>query len=147
MSCRHWIYFFILIECFIIIFITNVVMIISITYILEGLSNAFKTPCVVFTGHPSLRFGDVVHFIELWGQGSGNTMIFIGEYVGNKAKGRNSKRVFQENKTRQIFRKTNISYTLTPFSDCFLAPYPVLKRCFQYFLFSWRNTIEHLTTS
>ena len=87
-------------------------MIISITYILEGLSNAFKTPCVVFTGHPSLRFGDVVHFIELWGQGSGNTMIFIGEYVGSKAKGRNSKGVFQENKARQIFRKTNISYPL-----------------------------------
>ena len=28
--------------------------------------------------------------------------------VGNKAKGRISKRVFQENKARQIFRKTNI---------------------------------------
>ena len=30
----------------------------------------------------------------------------------NKAKGRISKRVFQENKARQIFRKTNISYPL-----------------------------------
>ena len=30
--------------------------------------------------------------------------------VSNKAKGRISKRVFQENKARQIFRKTNISY-------------------------------------
>ena len=30
--------------------------------------------------------------------------------VGNKAKGRISKRVFQENKVSQIFRKTNISY-------------------------------------
>ena len=30
--------------------------------------------------------------------------------VGNKAKGRISKRVFQENKARQIFRKTNIFY-------------------------------------
>ena len=30
--------------------------------------------------------------------------------VGNNAKGRISKRVFQENKARQIFRKTNISY-------------------------------------
>ena len=29
--------------------------------------------------------------------------------VGNKAKGRISKRVFQESKARQIFRKTNIS--------------------------------------
>ncbi|CAH6827864.1 Ints9 [Phodopus roborovskii] len=30
-------------------------------------SNDFRQPCVVFTGHPSLRFGDVVHFMELWG--------------------------------------------------------------------------------
>ena len=32
--------------------------------------------------------------------------------VGNKEKGRISKRVFQENKARQIFRKMNISYPL-----------------------------------
>ena len=32
--------------------------------------------------------------------------------VGNNVKGRISKRVFQENKARQIFRKTNISYPL-----------------------------------
>ena len=32
--------------------------------------------------------------------------------VGNKSKGRISKRVFQENKAHQIFRKTNISYPL-----------------------------------
>ena len=30
------------------------------------------------------------------------------QFVGNKAKGGISKRVFQENKARQIFRKTNI---------------------------------------
>ena len=36
----------------------------------------------------------------------------ITKLVGNKAKGRISKRVFQENKARQIFRKTNISYPL-----------------------------------
>ena len=34
------------------------------------------------------------------------------QFVGNKAKQRISKRVFQENKGRQIFRKTNISYPL-----------------------------------
>uniref|UniRef100_A0A7M4E344 Integrator complex subunit 9 n=1 Tax=Crocodylus porosus TaxID=8502 RepID=A0A7M4E344_CROPO len=39
-------------------------------------SNDFKQPCVVFTGHPSLRFGDVVHFMELWGKSSLNTIIF-----------------------------------------------------------------------
>ena len=38
--------------------------------------------------------------------------ILIRLFVGNRAKGRTSKRVFQENKTRQIFRKTNISYPL-----------------------------------
>ena len=32
--------------------------------------------------------------------------------AGNKVKGRISKRAFQENKARQIFRKTNISYPL-----------------------------------
>ena len=34
------------------------------------------------------------------------------EFVGNKVKGRISKRLFQENKARQIFRKTNISCPL-----------------------------------
>ena len=33
-------------------------------------------------------------------------------FVGNKAKGQISKRVFQENKTGQIFRKMKISYPL-----------------------------------
>ena len=37
---------------------------------------------------------------------------FENQYVGNKAKGRISKRVFQENKACQISRKTNISYPL-----------------------------------
>ena len=38
--------------------------------------------------------------------GSLNTSLW--EFTGNKAKGRISKRVFQENKARQIFRKENI---------------------------------------
>ena len=38
--------------------------------------------------------------------------IKIPYFVGNNAKGRISKRVFQENKACQIFRKTNISYPL-----------------------------------
>ena len=37
---------------------------------------------------------------------------FEQQNVGNKAKGRISERVFQENKACQIFRKTNISYPL-----------------------------------
>lgn len=36
---------------------------------------AFKSPCVMFTSHPSLRFGDVVHFIQLWGQNKKNLLI------------------------------------------------------------------------
>ena len=38
--------------------------------------------------------------------------IFTRNIVGNKAKGRISKRVPQESKARQNFRKTNISYPL-----------------------------------
>lgn len=42
----------------------------------EGFSTDFRQPCVVFCGHPSLRFGDVVHFIELWGSNPLHTIIF-----------------------------------------------------------------------
>ena len=41
-----------------------------------------------------------------------NTQIILLNIVGNKAKVRISKRVFQGNKARQIFRKTNIFYSL-----------------------------------
>ena len=34
----------------------------------------------------------------------------LAQFVGNKPKGRISKRVFQDNKLLQIFRKTNTSY-------------------------------------
>ena len=40
------------------------------------------------------------------------------EIVGNKAKGRISKRVLQENKVRHIFRKTNISHPLIRKRTC-----------------------------
>lgn len=39
-------------------------------------------PCVVFCGHPTLRFGDVVHFIELWGNNPKNCIIFTGKLKG-----------------------------------------------------------------
>lgn len=41
-----------------------------------GFSTDFQEPCVVFCGHPSLRFGDVVQFIELWGQNPRNCIVF-----------------------------------------------------------------------
>ena len=40
------------------------------------------------------------------------------DFVGNEAEGRISKRVFQENKARQIFRKTNISCPLIRTCTC-----------------------------
>ena len=43
---------------------------------------------------------------------SNNFNIILDVFVGNKDKGRISKRVFQESKARQNFRKTNISYFL-----------------------------------
>lgn len=39
------------------------------------LNQDFRQPCVLFAGHPSLRYGDVVHFIELWGQNPKNLML------------------------------------------------------------------------
>lgn len=42
----------------------------------DGFCNDMRQPCVVFCGHPSLRFGDSVHFIELWGSNPLHTVIF-----------------------------------------------------------------------
>ncbi|KAG8271111.1 Integrator complex subunit 9 [Homalodisca vitripennis] len=42
----------------------------------EGFSNDFRQPCVVFCGHPSLRFGDAVHFVEMWASNPQHTIIF-----------------------------------------------------------------------
>lgn len=41
----------------------------------SAFNETFKCPCVVFTSHPSLRFGDVIHFIQLWGQASKNLLV------------------------------------------------------------------------
>ncbi|KAK0405646.1 hypothetical protein QR680_018110 [Steinernema hermaphroditum] len=38
-------------------------------------SKEFRTPCVMITGHPSLRVGDAVHFLEMWGADSRNSLI------------------------------------------------------------------------
>ncbi|XP_040572594.1 integrator complex subunit 9 [Lepeophtheirus salmonis] len=42
----------------------------------ENFSNEYRQPCIMFCGHPSLRFGEVIHFIELWGSNSNNTIVF-----------------------------------------------------------------------
>jgi len=42
----------------------------------ESVNSEYRQPCVVFCGHPSLRFGDAVHFIEIWGNNPNNLIIF-----------------------------------------------------------------------
>ena len=37
----------------------------------------FHQPCVVFASHPSLRFGEACHFVELWKNSPANSFIFI----------------------------------------------------------------------
>ena len=62
-------------------------------------------PCMrfSFTGGPSFSFLKNFSINEKY-------RTYVLYFVGNKAKGRISKRVFQESKARQNFRKTNISY-------------------------------------
>ncbi|XP_039760148.1 integrator complex subunit 9 [Pararge aegeria] len=36
----------------------------------------FRVPCVVFAGHPSLRFGAAVHLLELWAPCASHAVIF-----------------------------------------------------------------------
>ena len=52
-------------------------------------------------------------------------MKILDHFFGNKAKGRISKRVFQERKARQNFRKINISYPSPPQKK-------ILKNIFSY---------------
>lgn len=40
-----------------------------------ALCHQLKTPCILFTGHPSLRFGEAVRFLELWGNNPRNAII------------------------------------------------------------------------
>lgn len=42
----------------------------------EAFMNEFHVPSVVFAGHPSLRFGDSVHLMELWQNDPSNAVIF-----------------------------------------------------------------------
>ncbi|KAK7075241.1 Integrator complex subunit 9 [Halocaridina rubra] len=42
----------------------------------EGFSSEYRQPCIVFCGHPSLRFGDAIHFIEMWGNNPQNAILF-----------------------------------------------------------------------
>jgi integrator complex subunit 9 len=37
----------------------------------------FHQPCIVFASHPSLRFGEACHFVEMWKNSPNNSFIFI----------------------------------------------------------------------
>ena len=52
--------------------------------------------------------------------------------VGNKAKRRISKRVFQESKARQNSRKTNISYPLIRTRTCAYVYFSEILACFAF---------------
>jgi integrator complex subunit 9 len=41
-------------------------------------SKEYKSPCIVFTGHPTLHVGSVVNFLELWGQDKKSVVIATG---------------------------------------------------------------------
>jgi integrator complex subunit 9 len=49
----------------------------------DGLAGPFsrecRTPCVIFTGHPSLRLGPVVHLLDLWGGDARNALMVTGK--------------------------------------------------------------------
>ncbi|KAF9803332.1 hypothetical protein SFRURICE_007178 [Spodoptera frugiperda] len=42
----------------------------------DAFSADFRQPCVVFCGHPSLRFGAAVHLVELWASNPAHAIIF-----------------------------------------------------------------------
>ncbi|CAH2103057.1 unnamed protein product [Euphydryas editha] len=42
----------------------------------DAFSADFRQPCVVFCGHPSLRFGAAVHLVELWAGNPAHAIIF-----------------------------------------------------------------------
>ena len=75
-----------------------------------------KVQCIILILHVCLRdgwpqqFHNILKIFAL--KGYNLNPVYNLDNVGNKAKGRISKWVFQENKARQIFRKRNISHPL-----------------------------------
>ena len=43
----------------------------------DGMREVYKTPCIVFAGHPSLRCGDAVLLLEKWRDDAHNAVILI----------------------------------------------------------------------
>ncbi|CDW60311.1 Integrator complex subunit 9 [Trichuris trichiura] len=49
-----------------------------------SISREIKSPCVVFASHPSLRIGDVVHFMTIWKDDPANTIVITDpDYATN----------------------------------------------------------------
>ena len=71
--------------------------------------------------------------------------------VSNKAKGRISKWVFQENKAHQVFRKTNISYPListrmSAYQGVINVRFSENLACFVFLKHSfWESAFYHIT--
>ena len=51
----------------------------------EAVQSEYRQPCVVFCGHPSLRSGDVVHFLRLWGASPANLVVFTEPSFNHQA--------------------------------------------------------------
>ncbi|KAI8437886.1 hypothetical protein MSG28_010568 [Choristoneura fumiferana] len=49
----------------------------------DAFSRDFRQPCVVFAGHPSLRFGAAVHLLELWAAQPQHAVIFTVSRVAS----------------------------------------------------------------
>jgi integrator complex subunit 9 len=45
----------------------------------DFLSQKRQTPCIVFSGHPSLRFGSALDFVTLWKDSPLNSLILTGK--------------------------------------------------------------------
>lgn len=43
---------------------------------ISHINASMRTPCVLFVGHPSLQFGDITHFLDMWKHESKNSIIF-----------------------------------------------------------------------
>ena len=56
------------------------IFIFLLSFIIVEMGGGFCVPCIVFTGHPSLRLGDAVHFMETWSHNSANCVIFTGMF-------------------------------------------------------------------
>ncbi|KAG9303450.1 hypothetical protein G9A89_013777 [Geosiphon pyriformis] len=51
----------------------------------SSINEKYKEPCIVFSGHPSLRSGPVIDFIHKWGADANNLIIFTDSEFDRKS--------------------------------------------------------------